>query len=860
MTHPAGASTTPAEPPLPLAELDRALRPVRRVIRYAMMPGARARFVERNTARHLDGALALDLPRALREDLASVAAGLAGFDAAPEVEQRTRLSEVYAGLARVDAVAGLPLPMRRLKPISKPIQRDVPEPPEPSAPAASTAPAKDPPPAGDDAPPRPPDDALSPPDEPGGDKAPEPVQIRPSTPLSELDPALGEALAQHGLTTVADLLGLRPAAWETLEIHGAGRPPPQRRVALGGRLSGGWWVLSPSGERRRRSRLVGAAAVQIQWASEAVAPWLELDRKVVIVGDVLSDGLVAEAEIVVGEGSVVHLPRYELQEIEDRALRALVTVCSERLGPVRDPVSSELLKRLSLPPRGDALIGVHRRDPQARCRLAFDEALLVQLAGALPRARGPRKRGLPHHVVHGFAGHISQTLGLILDDDQQRCFEDVKRELRRAVPMRRVITGEVGAGKGAVALMATATVVEGRAQVLVLADDDAGAATRFLHSEQVLREGGMICRLVQSPPTGSQRDAIRRGEVHVVFGSLELLEHELAFRRLGLVVAIERERWGHASQLHAQLPAPLPDLLVLTSVPVGPRLLMTAYADHDVSVLTDRLRRPASITLCHADQRAEAYAKLRRVVEQGHQAIVVFPMVRGKDPLDAREALRMVRALEADALAGMSVGLFHGSMPADERQRVYEDFSHRRLQVLVCTTRIEEGPKPPGVAVLVVEQAESVDAWRLHRLIGFLSRSAVPSEAILVSGDLASEEAKARLLQLQEAPSGTALTEALVAQRGVEQVVADGVPPLPQLTWLDLDQDLSLVLSARDEAARLLGADPGLRRGAHAEIARELFERWEELWPEAPRSWAPPRLEEPGEPGRKRRRRRRRRR
>jgi ATP-dependent DNA helicase RecG len=401
-------------------------------------------------------------------------------------------------------------------------------------------------------------------------------------------------------------------------------------------------------------------------------------------------------------------------------------------------------------------------------------------------------------------------------------------------------------------------VTEEKAQVAVVCADVTDAENRFLHTEPILREEVLVARLVLGAPTGAMRDAVKRGEVHVVFGTSDLLEHPIEFRRLGLVVAFEREPWGRASALHASLPAPRPDLLVFTAVPVGPRVLSTAYADHNVSVVVDPERRPALITVVRADERGRAYARVREVVGAGAQALVVVPMVDGRDAVEIPDALRLVRALEADALAGISVGLLHGAMPREERARVHDDFQHRRVQVLVSTTRVEDAPALPGAQVVVVEQADRIDQIRLHRIIGFFSRARRHGEAVLVVGELAEPDAAARIERIVAAPNGFQLTEALVVLRGIDRTITPGAPPLPRTTWLDWDADRDLVLAARDEAHRLLRADPGLRRGAHADLARELKARWTRLWPESP-EWTCLLRDEPApEPRRKRRRRRRR--
>ncbi len=837
---------------VPLAALDHALRPVRRVVQYGMREVTRIRYFEANVDRHLALLEALDLPEPLRDTVRELRERTDGFDEETAEARQRRLSTMFAALARIDAVMGLPLPPRRLAPVAKPVQVDEPEPVAP--PREPAIPSE----TDDD------DDGEEP---PRADPTP---TFDESTPLVDADPALAASLAERGLASVADVLNERPTGFDELAVVRADRSSlATGRIAVGVTLIGRATRLSPDGSRVSldRARLQedpdDAATLEVVWR-EAPAT-TALGARLVLVGIHDGAGRVTEAELVTAMGESVTQARYRFLDADvDRAIRRLVDRWDrERNRRGRDPLPPALLKRLSLVPRHVAWGHVHRAPHEpSRQRLAFDEAIIVALAHQLHRGHQSRGRGIAHSVLHGIISTVGQMMDLQLDDGQQVVFEDVKRELRRPVPMRRVITGEVGVGKGAVSLMATAIVAESRAQVLVLAHDEAGAHERFLHNEPLLREGGLVARLVSSPPTGSQRDAIRRGEIHVVFSTIDLLEHAVEFRRLGLVVAAEREPWGQVGVHQLALPAPRPDLLVTTAVPVGPRILMTAYHDFDVSVLVNDDRKPARISLCAASEREDAYARLRRTVADGGQAIVVFPMLHDRDAIDVLGARRLVRALQGDGLQGLSVGLLHGELAPEERRRVHDDFQHRRLQVLICTSRIEDGPALPAARIVVVEQAEAVDAWRLHRIIGFFSSARQPAEAWLVAGEHASPEATSRLERLQTAPSGVALTETLAELSGVNKVVTDHGVPLPELTWLDLDRDLDWVLRARREARAILDADPGLRRGSHADLAQELVARWPRLWPGgANERWGPPQIKPaPAPEGRRRRRRRRRRR
>ncbi|MCB9698246.1 MAG: hypothetical protein H6738_15815 [Alphaproteobacteria bacterium] len=875
---------------LPLRDLDRAMAPVRRMVAWALSPRGRpSPYLGANLRPHAARALGLALPEALLSPLAEMDAALARLDAAED--PRVVLSEVYSLLARVDALAGLPM-RASFRPVHKPRRVQVEEPPP--APPPAPAPVAE---AGTQATaPAPRAEAPAPTPAPRAEtQAPAPT---PSTPVERVEeedeeedegptefagdlghalvdlvgcpPALASGLAAAGVETVRDLAWLRPSRIEDLgSVHGAGRDLPEglERGAVGGRIASHWKVLLPDGSAQRWSRVRGAGPMAVRWSS--VAAPVDIGQKVVVAGTVVGHGegaVLVDAECVTADDHVARLVCWGLADTDDGEMRALWATLQPQLGQVRDPLHPDALARAGgLSTLGAALVEAQIQGAEpGRRRMAFDEALMVQLAGILPRLQPGRDRGLGHTILHEHVARLGQTMDMVLGDSAQAALEDIKRDIRRSFPMRRVLVSEVGAGRGRVALLAAVIATESKSQVLVIGSDATDAENRFLHAEPVLRELGLVGRILGPGGVGgAQRDAIRRGEVHVVFCAADTLatQEPLEFRRLGLAIAFEREPWGAAAVWHAALPAPRPHLLVVPVVPVGPRVLSTAYADFHLSVVRQEGRRPARIALCPASERVTAYHQIREAVERGDQGVVVFPMVDGRDALEIPEALRVVRALEGDALRGLKVGLLHGAMPREEQARVHEDFSHRRISVLVSTTRVEDAPSVPGAAVVVVEQADRVEQWRLHRIIGYFSRSVRPARAILVVGENAEADAAARIDRVVSAPDGFRLTESLVQLRGTDRCVVPGSTPPASWRWFEPDVDLDLLLAARDEAHRMLRADPGLRRAGHADIAQHLRARWGSFWPDAEElGWACLLQKDAAvEPRRKRRRRRRKR-
>jgi ATP-dependent DNA helicase RecG len=861
------AAAAPDTQGLPLEELDRLLRPLRRVLAFVMRDVDhhvdQVRFLEVNAGRWLAAARRLDVPEAVRELLDEVSAALSGYDSAAD-GRRDRLRAMYASLTRLDAMLGLPLdgsakpPLRtagffaEAHAIGRLYQTEV-EDGEPDGELEIEVEA-----------------AL----EEGEDRRwrlGDPAHTGRALAALDVDPTVAAALAEEGVETIGDLLLLAPSGEEVLRpLHGAGREIPPGRVAVGGRVRRRLARIGPDGIVTE-VLLQGAGPLRCSWKGVVDVERFAPGVRVVLVGDLEVDPngepILREGELAHAEGHVVRLQKYGVENVSDAVVRELIARWLPDAERLRDPVDADLLRRLGLPSLGEAIRDLHLRGsgaPKARERMAFDEALLLQLGLASPRFQAGRERGIAHAVVHGLTARVCQHLEIEPNDGQQLALEDIKRDLREQTPMLRVLTGQAGAGKSLVAMLAAIAVAESKSQVMVLAPDPLSAELRFLFADPILREVGLVGRLVLGEPNRAQRDAIRRGEVHVVFGSLDLLDRELEFRRLGLVVAEERDAYGRAPARVAALRPPRPDLLVMVANPVPAAVLLSAYGDHDLSVV-DELPHPVSCAIFPDSKREEAYKKAAEAVRAGAQAIVVFPMAkappkpeaegRGEpawaDVIEIRSAVQVVEALATEVFPRSRVALFHGSMSKEERQRVYDDFRHRRCDVLIATTPIEDGPPVTSAAVCVVEQADRMGLSRLLRLRGHMAHAESGGELLLVTGQQPDAEGLERLEKIVAEKDGWAVAEWELGRRGLEPMLAREVPAAARLRWLDPAEDREILVWAREHALHMLHEDPSLRRGPHGDIARALRERWDDL------SSAPFPLADGGAPAPKRRRRRR---
>lgn len=846
--------------------LDAALSPVRRVLAYASRRGPESvRFLEMTASRWVALAKASPAPPAALHMLDAMLRALDGFDSLGADDQELRLADLHAHLAALDRLLGLPLPVGGLPAPAEPVA-------EPATPrerssrrkkssrrgrrstAKKSSKSKSTTPREPEAPPADTPSVRWSDENFGGGEIAD----------LDIDDGVVARLTELGLTRTGQLLGLQPCGVEIVQpILGAGRVKEPGRRAVGGRVRRRWSVLRPDGGRESYVVLHGAGPTTVRWTG-GLPDWLlerlTVGQRAILVGEVqpVEGGgfLLCDPELAHDDGKhAARLAQYGLPEVADADLRALIHQCLEEVERLVEPLPSSITSQRRLISLAEALQLAHLKGDRSRAgseRLAYDESLLVHLGLLWSRYQGQKERGLSHSLLHRLVGDATQRFDVELSDEQQVAFEDIKRDLRDSTPMRRVLTGEVGAGKGLVALLTSLIVADNKHQVVVIAPDRATAEQRYAFTEPVLRELGLVARLYVEPPSNSQRDAIKRGEVHILFGTSDLLDPKIEYRRLGLVVAGERDTFGALPAQVESLRSPSPDLLVITSTPVPSPVLLSAYPAFDFTVLRSFPGRPVPCTVCSAAERESAYERAGATVRDGGQVIIVFPMRRGTDAIDAPEALRIVATLQSRIFPEHRVRLFHGGMSREERYQTWAAFRDRSIDVLLTTTHFEAGPAVRGARLVIVEQADRMSLSRLHRVRGHIAVAEGEPECILITGEQPDESGMERVERFAQSTTGFQVAVQELEQRGLRDMVAGEVGPEPCFSWLDPLGDVDSMLLARSDARAVLQQDPGLRRGLAVELARYLRSRWSDLLP------TPCPVQVPTGGGRRRRRRKRR--
>ncbi|EMF30303.1 ATP-dependent DNA helicase RecG [Streptomyces gancidicus BKS 13-15] len=521
-----------------------------------------------------------------------------------------------------------------------------------------------------------------------------------------------------------------------------------------------------------------------------------------------------------------------------------------------DPLPETLREGRGLLPLPEALLKIHRPHTkadidQARARLKWDEAFVLQVALARRRHADAQLPAVPRRPrPDGILAAFDDRLPFTLTEGQRKVSEEIFADLATEHPMHRLLQGEVGSGKTLVALRAMLAVVDAGGQAAMLAPTEVLAQQHHRSVTEMmgeLAEGGMLGGSENATKvvllTGSMGAAARRqalldlatGEAGVVIGTHALIEDKVQFHDLGLVVVDEQHRFGveQRDALRGKGKQP-PHLLVMTATPIPRTVAMTVFGDLETSVL-DQLpagRSPiASHVVPAADKPhflARAWERVREEAGKGHQAYVVCPRIgdeedgpkaKKKSPEDEAEkrpplaVLDIAEQLARGPLAGLRVEVLHGRMQPDDKDAVMRRFAAGEADVLVATTVIEVGVNVPNATVMVIMDADRFGVSQLHQLRGRVGRGSAPGLCLLVTEMPEASAARQRLNAVASTLDGFELSRIDLEQRREGDVLGQAQSGTrSSLRMLAVIDDEEVIAEAREEATRIVAADPDLER------------------------------------------------
>ncbi len=696
------------------------------------------------------------------------------------------------------------------------------------------------------------------PEKPADARAPSSLAL--ASPLAELSgvgPKRAQALAARGLSTVEDMLFHLPARyqdWRERSTISALRP------GIAAVVEG---TLEKARERPMRGarwrRLVTASLVDDTGASLRLV-WFNLPAymagrlpqgaRVAVLGRVTEAAdkhlEMAHPEITAadsGAGEPVR-PIYRLPEgLNQRLYAKLVArALDEAAGAVRGAIPAELRAAWGVPTSAEALQYVHRPPADAdlerlrsgrspgHAALAMDELFAFELAMCIERERMARRPGLqlagPSTLTDSFVG----ALPFSLTRAQVRALGEIGADLDRPRQMNRILIGDVGSGKTAVAFWAALRAVESGAQVAIMAPTEILAEQHHRNFSRMCARLGVMSALLTGNVTGRERErllrALARGDIPLVFGTQALIQEQVRIANLGLAIVDEQHRFGVFDRARLKSLGPKANVLMMTATPIPRTLAMTLLANLDVSIL-DELppgRTPVATEVFEERDLADVHRIVQAEIARGRRAYYVLPLIEEDE--GAEEEPKSVAAMAARlgerALAGVRIGMLHGRMRPAEKERVMREFRDGALDVLVSTTVVEVGVDVPEATVIAIIAAERYGLAQLHQLRGRVGRGSEPSRCCLVVSADADSAARERLEMLARCGSGAEIAEEDLRMRGPGDLLGarqTGALPLRFVHFID---DVAMIARAREMAETWLKRDPALELPVSADARTAL--------------------------------------
>lgn len=515
------------------------------------------------------------------------------------------------------------------------------------------------------------------------------------------------------------------------------------------------------------------------------------------------------------------VPIYPLTEgLNLRFLRkAIYQALQDYLETIIDPMPQEILKRYNLMPLQEALQQIHfpgstQLAQRARERLVFDELFYVQLRLNLMRQQYKRTvKGLSlTYQESGYAERLVNLLPFQLTGAQARVWQEISQDLASPEPMYRMLQGDVGSGKTVVAILTLLAAVENGYQGALMAPTEILAEQHYRKFIEWLTPLGLKAGLFVGKSGAKERRELRQsllnGQIHIAVGTHALIQDDVEFDNLGVVVVDEQHRFGVRQRTLLKNKGNHPEMLTMTATPIPRSLAMTLHGDLDVSLL-DELppgRTPIKTVLLTHNQLGQAYQLMRAEIAKGRQAYVVFPLIEESETLSAKAATSEAERLQTEVFPDLKIGLLHGKMRPEEKDTVMTHFAAGDLDILVSTTVVEVGVDVPNSTVMVIENADRFGLSQLHQLRGRVGRGQHQSYCVLVS-DSRAEATMTRLAILTESEDGFYISEKDLEIRGPGEFLGTRQSGLPDFVLADLIEDKETLEKAR-EAAQAITANP----------------------------------------------------
>jgi len=648
-------------------------------------------------------------------------------------------------------------------------------------------------------------------------------------------PKSSELFAKAGVSTIEDLFYYVPRAYtDWTNVADVGSLRISDCVTVVAR------VISCDVLRRGRMQIFTAAleddtgTILARWFGRRyIQRVLEPGARVAVSGEVRFSRFARRIEFinpsfeVIGEDEVAEgriEPQYsQIANLSGGRIRGIVrTALDGYLDQIVDPLPESVLSLRELPGLRESVADVHsppslERAARARSRLAYEELFMFQILVALKK-RQLAKGGGAVQIAWNDDEHarFTESLRFELTGAQRRVISEIADDIGRGEPMNRLLQGDVGSGKTAVAASAMHQAFASGHQAAIMAPTEILAEQHFESLTELLMPLGARVVLLRGGMKAGERDEalglIGSGEAQIVVGTHALIQERTSFSDLALAVVDEQHRFGVVQRAALRAKGSAPHILVMTATPIPRTLALTVYGDLDVSVLDEMPPGREKVVTAVRDEaaRSKVYDFLKSEVSSGRQVFIVYPLVEESEKIELAAATKMYEQLREQTFTEATVGLVHGRMKAEEKDAVMDGFKAGTTDILVSTTVVEVGVDVPNATVMVIEHAERFGLAQLHQLRGRVGRGDQQSYCILMVGRGASDEARERIQVLADTNDGFVIAEKDLEMRGPGEFLGVRQHGLPRFSVADLGSDSRLLVEARDDAFAYVAGDPDM--------------------------------------------------